>query len=88
MVWHKNDELFDFGVDRSDSSFIPGKGEIFHSRLLIKDATYQDSGNYTCSAQNTIPASVNVFVSKGKSIKMGLQLNQSSFRFINSISIN
>ena len=36
------------------------------SRLIISGATAADSGNYTCGAPNTEPASVHVFVSQGK----------------------
>ncbi len=36
------------------------------SKLTILDATEADSGNYTCSAPNTLPASILVFVSEGK----------------------
>lgn len=46
-----------------------------HSRLIIRDAHEGDSGNYTCSASNTEPASIYVFVSEGKHKK------QHVFRF-------
>lgn len=36
------------------------------SHLTIRDAVDTDSGNYTCSASNTEPASIFVFVSEGK----------------------
>jgi len=36
------------------------------SKLTILDATEADSGNYTCSAPNILPASIVVFVSEGK----------------------
>lgn len=35
------------------------------SKLTILDATEADTGNYTCSAPNTLPASILVFVSEG-----------------------
>jgi hypothetical protein len=35
------------------------------SRLTVRGATLKDSGNYTCSASNTEPASIHVFVSEG-----------------------
>ena len=39
------------------------------SRLTILNAKSPDSGNYTCSAQNTQAASIIVFVDEGKLIK-------------------
>lgn len=36
------------------------------SDLKIREPQIADSGNYTCSAPNTEPASIYVFVSKGK----------------------
>lgn len=35
------------------------------SRLIIREPQISDSGNYSCSASNTEPASIYVFVSKG-----------------------
>ena len=58
--------MLNYGIERGGISLTTEKGEKVHSRLLIKHATHEDSGNYTCSAQNTKPASINVFVSKGK----------------------
>ncbi|KMQ94908.1 hemicentin-1-like isoform x3 protein [Lasius niger] len=36
------------------------------SRLTIHQAVESDTGNYTCSASNTKPASIFVFVTEGK----------------------
>ncbi|EFA06244.1 hypothetical protein TcasGA2_TC009101 [Tribolium castaneum] len=38
------------------------------SRLTIRDTNDADSGNYTCSASNTEPASIYVFVSEGDNV--------------------
>ena len=37
-----------------------------HSRLIVSDVIKEDSGNYTCSAPNTLSSSIDVFVSPGK----------------------
>ena len=36
-----------------------------HSRLIVSDVIKEDSGNYTCSAPNTVSSSIDVFVSPG-----------------------
>ena len=36
-----------------------------HTRLVINDVIKEDSGNYTCSAPNTVASSIDVFVSPG-----------------------
>ena len=38
-------------------------GRRTHSQLLIKQAEVADSGNYTCMPSNSLPASIQVFVS-------------------------
>ena len=45
------------------SFFHPGPKT--HSRLIINDVMIADSGNYSCSAPNTQPSSIDVFVSPG-----------------------
>lgn len=35
------------------------------SRLIIQQAVESDTGNYTCRASNTKPASIYVFVTEG-----------------------
>jgi hypothetical protein len=50
-----------------ETKFIfPSQGPKTHSRLIINDVIKEDSGNYTCSAPNTLSSSIDVFVSPGK----------------------
>ena len=37
-----------------------------HTLPHLKEATPADSGNYTCKPSNAMPASIQVFVSKGR----------------------
>ena len=46
----------------------PLKNDVVISRLLIKKARLDDSGNYTCSPSNAEPASSYVHVLQGKFI--------------------
>jgi len=78
MLWYRNDEMLNYRVEQGGVSVTTEKGERIHSRLIIRHATYEDSGNYTCSAQNTIPASINVFVSKGDTAAAVHRINSSS----------
>ena len=40
-----------------------------HSRLIVSDVIKEDSGNYTCSAPNTVSSSIDVFVSPGEKLE-------------------
>lgn len=66
VYWQKNDRLINYYDARRDISIETTPGTRTQSRLIIREPQIADSGNYTCSASNTEPASIYVFVSKGK----------------------
>lgn len=67
VYWQKNDRMINYDDSRRDISIDTTPGPRTQSRLIIREPQISDSGNYTCSASNTEPASIFVFVSKGKS---------------------
>ncbi|KAF4529047.1 hypothetical protein B566_EDAN006068 [Ephemera danica] len=65
VFWYHNDRMINYDTSRGGISVETEPGPKTHSRLIIRDAHDSDSGNYTCSASNTEPASIYVFVSEG-----------------------
>uniref|UniRef100_T1E860 Ig-like domain-containing protein n=2 Tax=albimanus section TaxID=44544 RepID=T1E860_ANOAQ len=57
--------MINYDDSRRDISIETTPGPRTQSRLIIREPQINDSGNYTCSASNTEPASIYVFVSKG-----------------------
>lgn len=58
--------MINYDDSRRDVSIETTPGARTQSRLTIREPQPSDSGNYTCSASNTEPASIYVFVSKGE----------------------
>nr|CAD7196579.1 unnamed protein product [Timema douglasi] len=66
VFWYHNDRMINYDTSRGGITVETEPGPKTQSRLTIRDAHDTDSGNYTCSASNTEPASIFVFVSEGK----------------------
>lgn len=66
VYWQRNNHMINYDDSRRDVSIETTPGARTQSRLTIREPQPSDSGNYTCSASNTEPASIYVFVSKGE----------------------
>jgi len=67
VFWYHNARMINFDSERGISvTTTPGRRT--HSQLSIKKAEVVDSGNYTCAPSNSLPASIQVFVS-GSEVK-------------------
>uniref|UniRef100_A0A182PZZ0 Ig-like domain-containing protein n=1 Tax=Anopheles farauti TaxID=69004 RepID=A0A182PZZ0_9DIPT len=66
VYWQRNDRMINYDDSRRDITIDTTPGPRTQSRLIIREPQINDSGNYTCSASNTEPASIYVFVSKGE----------------------
>lgn len=75
VFWYHNDRMINYDTSRGGITVETDPGPKTQSRLTIRDAQDTDSGNYTCSASNTEPASIYVFVSEGR-----LQLKSAALR--------
>lgn len=65
VFWYHNERMINYDTARGGITVETQPGPQTQSRLTIKDTHEGDSGNYTCSASNTEPASIYVFVSEG-----------------------
>ncbi|CAH0391641.1 unnamed protein product [Bemisia tabaci] len=65
VFWYHNDRMINYDVARGGISVETKPGPKTQSILTIAGADESDNGNYTCSASNTEPASIYVFVSEG-----------------------
>ncbi|KAK3860454.1 hypothetical protein Pcinc_033497 [Petrolisthes cinctipes] len=69
ILWYHNNQMVNYDQSRGGTTVTMDHQDPTTSRLTITTATTKDTGNYTCSAANTVPASINVFVSQGKGDK-------------------
>ncbi|CAD7013252.1 unnamed protein product, partial [Ceratitis capitata] len=65
VYWQKNDRLINYYDSRRDISIETNTRSAYTKSSHQREPQISDSGNYTCSASNTEPASIYVFVSKG-----------------------
>ncbi|XP_070501957.1 lachesin-like [Chironomus tepperi] len=93
VYWQRNNHMINYDDSRRDISIetTPGQPRT-QSRLIIREPQIADSGNYTCSAPNTEPASIYVFVSKGDNTAAISRRNTSSefrctFHYVLCISL-
>ncbi|CAG9863235.1 unnamed protein product [Phyllotreta striolata] len=68
VFWYHNEHMINYDTARGGISVETVPGPKTQSRLTIRDTNDADSGNYTCSASNTEPASIYVFVSEGDNV--------------------
>ncbi|KAI1301957.1 hypothetical protein HDE_02969 [Halotydeus destructor] len=71
VFWYHNDRMINYdykSLDRGDITLSknPAKVDSVISRLLIKAARHNDSGNYTCSPSNAEATSIYVHVLQGE----------------------
>jgi hypothetical protein len=66
VFWYHDDRMVNYDTKRGITVFTSNGPDKTQSRFNIREATPKDSGNYTCKPSNTMPASIQVFVSKGR----------------------
>ncbi|KAK1127206.1 hypothetical protein K0M31_003755 [Melipona bicolor] len=64
VFWYHNSRMINYDTTRG-SVTVQTDSSSTQSRLTIHHAVESDTGNYTCSASNTKPASIYVFVTEG-----------------------
>ncbi|XP_015585762.1 hemicentin-1 isoform X1 [Cephus cinctus] len=64
VFWYHNNRMINYDAARG-SVTVQTKPGPTQSQLTIRQAVESDTGNYTCTASNTKPASIFVFVTEG-----------------------
>ncbi|GLV39962.1 defective proboscis extension response 12 [Carabus blaptoides fortunei] len=78
VFWYHNDRMINYDTARGGITVETRPGPQTQSLLTIEQAQDSDSGNYTCSASNTRPASIYVFVQEGDNTAAILRRESSS----------
>ncbi|XP_035207969.1 neurotrimin-like isoform X1 [Stegodyphus dumicola] len=65
IFWYHDDRMINYDSSRGEITIQKSPGDSAISRLYIKDATADDSGNYTCCPSNTEATSISVYVLNG-----------------------
>lgn len=81
VFWYHNSNMINYDTSRGGISVETLPGHPTQSRLTITDTHESDSGNYTCSASNTEPASIYVYVSEGKECQSNKRTNYNTKAF-------
>ncbi|XP_054719799.1 fibroblast growth factor receptor-like 1 isoform X2 [Uloborus diversus] len=66
VFWYHDDRMINYDSSRGEITIQKSTGDSAISRLYIKDATADDSGNYTCCPSNTEATSISVYVLNGE----------------------
>ena len=65
VLWKHNDKVINYESD-GRININTALGMVTNSTLVITDVKDTDSGNYTCSAANTEPYSIQVYMTDGR----------------------
>ncbi|XP_068228154.1 LOW QUALITY PROTEIN: junctional adhesion molecule B-like [Palaemon carinicauda] len=68
IFWYHNTRMINYDRERGGVNVHIDTGPKVMSRLTLTHATPADSGNYTCAAANTEPASITVYITEGNKI--------------------
>lgn len=66
VFWYHDDRMINYDPSRGEITIQKNGGDSALSRLYIKDAQPDDSGNYTCCPSNTAATSIQVYVLNGE----------------------
>lgn len=66
VEWRHNNEIISYDSARGGVSVVIEKGTSTTSHLLIQRATATDSGEYRCEPSNSLSASINLHIHRGK----------------------
>ncbi|XP_058798908.1 zwei Ig domain protein zig-8-like [Phymastichus coffea] len=86
VFWYHNNRMINYDTTRGSVTVQTEPGPT-QSRLTIHHALESDTGNYTCSASNTKPASIFVFVTEGDNMAAILRRKNSSTRITDCFCI-